>query len=86
MTGALAVRTVQLTLQRQLATAIVYGTPPHLSLLPDDENQYVRARGAALAVIRGAVHRRHVQLIGGKKLVAEENVRAHVLRLRASPI
>ena len=85
LTGALAVETVRNTARRRLSEGQVFGTPPKLELLSDSDNKHVRARGAALAVIRELVHRRLVQLLAGRKLAVEDSVRGHVLRLEACP-
>lgn len=85
LTGALAVPTVQRSARTQLASRQVFGTPPDMVLLPDTENKYVRARGAALMVLREAVHGRLISLLGGNKRAAEEKVHAQLLRLKTSP-
>jgi len=85
LTGALAVPTVERRLRRHLSDAHVHGTPPDLLVLPEDENQLVRATGAALAVLRQEVHRQLKELLGGNRSDVEARVQNLVMRLEGNP-
>lgn len=67
LSGSLAVPVVGHSLNTYLAEVHVFGTPPELRLLTGKDNTFVRARGAALAVVRQAVHRRLTALLAGPK-------------------
>lgn len=85
LTGALAVPTVQHTMRSHLTKIQAYGTAPAVRILPNDDNKYVRARGAGLAVTRRAVYRRLIPLLDGSKAAVRRNVATNVIRLKAVP-
>ena len=78
LTGAMAVETVRSELQTYLQSTEVFSAAPKVTRLEGDENEYVRARGAALAVVRGQLYRRLDYLVGESSAeLREKRVREH---------
>jgi len=74
MTGSFAVPVVCQAVDRYLGRSTVLGAPPKV-IWPDPEtNRFIRAQGAALAVLREHVHRRFKVLLGGAKQGAAPRV------------
>lgn len=67
LTGALATRHVERELDRRLADAHPIASHPVVVALEGDANRYIRAQGAALAVLRRHVHREFASLLGAPK-------------------
>ena len=84
LTGSLAVPVVARALGQHLSDAQVFGTAPEIRLIAGSENTFVRARGAALAVIRGSVHRHLRQLLAGRKDEVASRLREAVIDVPSS--
>lgn len=64
LTGSLAIPIVKKEIQARIENAHKLGTTPIVSLIDDQqENDFLRAQGAALAIIRRSVHRRLDELL-----------------------
>jgi predicted NBD/HSP70 family sugar kinase len=66
LTGSLAVETVEHEIAARLTSAHPFGEDIVVTALNGHDNDYVRATGAALAIIRNRVHRRLEELVGRK--------------------
>lgn len=66
LTGALALPQVRESVESQLNDAHCYGKQPEVNLLPPEEDKFIRAKGAALVVLRREVHREIPNILGGK--------------------
>ncbi len=67
LTGSLAFETVRRRIETYLQANEVFSAAPEVTQLEGDENRYVRARGAALAVVRRQLHRALPELVGHSK-------------------
>jgi predicted NBD/HSP70 family sugar kinase len=76
LTGALAVPVVRDAVESRLHETHCYGKQPEVKLLPPDEDKFIRAKGAALVVLRRAVHRQIPAILGGPKPQLPPKVRA----------
>ena len=74
LSGSLALPPVENALKEHLAAAHKLGSQPKIKVLSGEENDNLRAKGAALAMIRIHVHRKFEELLGDRRYV--ENVRA----------
>jgi predicted NBD/HSP70 family sugar kinase len=74
LSGSLALPSVENALKERLAAAHKLGSRPKIRVLSGDENDNLRAKGAALAMIRIHVHRKFEELLGDERCA--ENVRA----------
>jgi predicted NBD/HSP70 family sugar kinase len=74
LTGSLAVREVAQALDRRIADTHPIVTHPDIRFLEGEENNYVRVRGAALAVLREHVHRQLPSILGGPKKTLPQRV------------
>lgn len=66
LTGALAVPLVRESVETRLHDAHCYGKQPEVKLLTPEEDRFIRAKGAALVVLRREVHREIPNILGGK--------------------
>jgi predicted NBD/HSP70 family sugar kinase len=86
LTGTLALPPVEKAMQETLASVHRFGTQPGITRLDDDStNQFVRARGAALVVLRRQVFRRLPDLLDGEEQVVCDKVRNLTTPLPANP-
>lgn len=67
LTGSLALETVRRKFETYLQQNEVFSAAPEVTRLEGEENQYVRARGAALAVVRRQLYRSLPELVGHSK-------------------
>lgn len=67
LTGSLALETVRKKIETYLQANEVFSAAPEVTRLKGDENRYVRARGAALVVVRRQLHRALPDLVGHQK-------------------
>lgn len=81
LTGALAVEPVRVEVARRLASDHRFGREPSVILLAPDVNKYVRARGAALALIRNKVHRQLPVIFGDNEFRAINQIKALTARV-----
>lgn len=86
LSGSLAVPAVHDEIERRLARALTFGTLPDVSALSGDSNDYSRAAGAALALIRNQVHRRLDELLDDERSTVTENIRDLTRPLAANPL
>lgn len=83
LTGSLAADAVRAQIDSVLTEAHVWGTQPEFPALSDEDNRFIRVKGAALVVIRRHVLRRLDELLsGGRSAVA---TRLRELTLPLSP-
>jgi predicted NBD/HSP70 family sugar kinase len=73
ITGILAVPAVRALVEERLLAGHLFGREPVVALLDADENSYIRSKGAALALIRNAVHRRLPMILDRYQFI--ENIR-----------
>ncbi len=73
LSGSLALPPVEKALQGHLAAAHKLGSQPKITALSGGENDNLRAKGAALAMIRVHVHRKFEELLGDARYI--QNVR-----------
>jgi hypothetical protein len=85
LTGALAVPTVRDEVARYISAGQPFGVIPEVTILEGDENRFVAAKGAALAVLRGLVYRRLESLLGSGVREASDHVRALTMPMREPP-
>jgi predicted NBD/HSP70 family sugar kinase len=67
ITGSLALETVKKTIEEYLQDNEVFSAAPEVTRLDGNENRYVRARGAALVVVRRRLYRALPELVGEAK-------------------
>lgn len=67
ITGSLALEPVKMTIEKYLQDNEVFSAAPEVTCLEGDENRYVRARGAALVVVRRRLYRALPELVGEPK-------------------
>ena len=77
LTGALAVEPVRAAFAAVLEAQHQFGDRPRISALAEEEHRFLRAKGAALALIRERVHRRLPQILHD-----EQSVKRHFKTLR----
>lgn len=75
LTGSLALPPVKRRLQAMFQSEEVFGSHPEVLLWEGDENQFIRAKGAALALIRNHVLRRVSTILDHDKNAMEHAVR-----------
>jgi predicted NBD/HSP70 family sugar kinase len=86
LTGTLALAPVERAMKTTLDDVHRFGTVPTISRLEDPaEDKYVRARGAALVVLRRHVFRKFPDLLGGEEQLVCEKVRDLTMPLSANP-
>ena len=85
-TGSLAIPGVCKKLKESVEAQHKFGTIASVTAISEMDNDYVRARGAALAMIRIEVHRRLEELLGGTKEEAEGQVKELTTRLPENPL
>jgi predicted NBD/HSP70 family sugar kinase len=79
LTGSLATTEVTRALEERIADSHPIVTHPHIQCLNGEENNFVRVRGAALAVLRRHVHRRLPAILGGPRKTLPDRV-AHLTK------
>lgn len=67
LTGSLAFETVRRKIETYLQANEVFSAAPEVTRLKGDDNRYVRARGAALVVVRRQLYRALPDLVGNQK-------------------
>jgi predicted NBD/HSP70 family sugar kinase len=67
ISGSLALATVSEEIENRIRNAHQLGTQPEISTIKGRVNDFIRAKGAALAMIRNDVHREFPNLLGGDK-------------------
>lgn len=75
LTGSVALPPVKRRLQKMFQSEEVFGGHPEVLLWEGDENQFIRAKGAALALIRNHVLRRTSTILDHDKNAMEHAVR-----------
>jgi len=85
LTGSLATETVRRAIAEHVSESLPFGGSPEVRLLAPDVNPFIRAQGAALAVLRGKVYRKLDELVGGPKSRVSEPVRLLTEPLTALP-
>jgi predicted NBD/HSP70 family sugar kinase len=85
LTGSLALSAVHEELERRLDDALKFGTLPDVDLVKGQDNDFVRATGAALALIRNQVHRRLDELLHDEKATVARNVEALTVPVLSNP-
>jgi predicted NBD/HSP70 family sugar kinase len=86
VTGSLAVPAVCHEIKESIEGQHKFGTGASVSTIPESDNDYVRARGAAVAMIRNEVHRRLDELLGGTKDEVNRQLEELTIRLPANPL
>ena len=85
LTGAMAVPEVERTVRTGLEKVHVFGTPPEVSILDDDENKYIGVKGAGIAVLRRKIFRRFPDILGVPKKTLKSSVREATEPLKEIP-
>ena len=86
LTGALAVPTVRHVVKKRLSEVHCYGTQPSFDFLEDEKaNKFIRAKGAALVVLRRRVFRELPVLLHGDKRSVARKVKNLTVRLTRNP-
>ena len=86
LTGALAVRAVAKRIDDRLSVEHRFGTQPDVVALDKPEDQFIRAKGAALALLRNKVHRRLPELLTSNKYNTSQNIDALTIKLDNIPL
>jgi predicted NBD/HSP70 family sugar kinase len=86
LTGALALPEVRTEIDARLAREPRFGSTPEVVALSGDANTYARARGAALALIRHACHRRLPELLDASSKQRLKNIQGLTTRVEANPL
>lgn len=86
LTGALAVRSVRDRIDERLSLEQRFGSDPEIVMLAEQENKFIRAKGAALALIRREVHRRLPELLEEDKFTTTQRVKALTQRFGTNPL
>jgi predicted NBD/HSP70 family sugar kinase len=86
LTGTLAVPAVEKSMKTTLARVHQFGGQPTVSAIEDPGvNKFIRARGAALVVLRHHVHRELAGILDGPEAVVRDKVRNLTTPLTAHP-
>ncbi len=86
LTGSLALPLVHDEIEERVGKAHKLGAQPAITALGGTENDFIRASGAALALIRKLVHRRLAELLDNEKEGVSRNVRALTIRRASNPL
>lgn len=86
LTGSLALPPVLEKIEEVLASEHAFGTEPEVVALDGDDNKFVRAEGAALALIRSRVHRRLAELLDHDNFTASRLVEELTVRITTNPL
>lgn len=86
LSGSLTVKAVHDEIERRLDAAHTFGTLPTVDRLTGQENNFARAKGAALALIRNQVHRRLEELLDDEREAVTRNVKALTTPLSENPL
>jgi hypothetical protein len=85
LTGALALPPLERAMREKLSGVPRFGSQPTITSLTDEANTFIRARGAALVVLRRHVFRELPYLLGGDEHQVIEKVRGLTTPLLANP-
>lgn len=85
LTGSLALPPVERAMRETLAGVHRFGNQPSIARLDDPANRFVRARGAALVVLRRHVFRRLPELLDGEEHVVCDKLRTLTKPLAENP-
>ena len=74
LTGSMAAQTVKDALEERLNQESYFGCRPEVMSVDPEDGKFLRARGAALALIRARVHRRLPALVAGRRATMRRRV------------
>ncbi|MGA9286124.1 MAG: ROK family protein [Solirubrobacteraceae bacterium] len=86
VTGSLALPEVCKGIKERVKSENKFGTAATVTTIPDKDNDYLRAKGAALALIRNRVHREIDKLLGSNKEEVQVNVAELTTLLSENPL
>lgn len=86
LTGTLAVPAVEKSIRAKLGIEHRFGTVPEVQSLPGEVNELVRAKGAALSLIRDKVHRTLDDLLDSDKSEMRRRVADLTHRVASNPL
>ena len=81
LTGSLAVNEVKQEINDRLGAEHRFGEQPQITTVPERANRYIRAQGAALAVLRERVYRALPEIMPDNRTAMERAVRDLPVRL-----